>query len=428
MKKWLIFIFIVTSFAKNWANSILIPMDARQINHLKAYGIAYLHLKAEKELTWLVNYQGGSFLFDFNSAIETECRVRGVSYEIISDGSVADILQFIADPDKNMDAVKLHKTAKIAVYSPVKISQASFEDTDAVLLVLKYAEIPFEIVYDEEIMRGDLHLYDWLHLHHEDFTGQFGKNLRRMSPDDIKAQEKIAQKFGFEKVSQLKLEVAKAIKGFCAGGGYLFAMCSGAESLDVALAAEGIDIVPSQFDGDDADPNAQQKLDFEKTIAFGSFLLENGDIGGGRGGMRSFSNINAQMAGGWGGNSWGGEDETDTYFNLFTFSAKYDIIPALLTQNHEYQIREFMGQTNAFNKTTVKSNCLILGTGKNSDRYIYGELGRGQFAFYGGHDPEGRRGFHRTPTDLNLHPNSPGYRLILNNILFPSAKKKKRKT
>jgi hypothetical protein len=424
MKNWVLLIFTVFLFAKSYANSIFIPMDSRQANHLKAYGIAYWYLKADKELTWLVNYEGGSFLYDFSTILETECRVRGVSYEIISDASAVQILQEIADPDKNMDAVKLHKTAKIAVYSPIKVSQASYEDTDAVLLVLKYAEIPFEVVYDEEVMNGELAKYDWLHLHHEDFTGQYGKDRRRMTYDDVQAQEKIARKFGFNKVSQLKLEVAKAIKGFCAGGGYLFAMCSGSESLDVALAAEGVDIVGSDYDGDDADPKAQSKLDFEKTIAFGSFLLESGD-GGGRG-MRSFSNINSGMSGGWGG-GWG-EEETDTYFNLFSFSAKWDVIPALLTQNHEFQIREFMGQTNAFNKTTVKSNCLVLGTGKSSDRYIYGELGRGQFAFYGGHDPEGRRGFHRTPTDLNLHPNSPGYRLILNNILFPSAKKKKRKT
>ena len=401
-------------------------MDERQANHLKAYGIAYWFLKADKEVKWLVNYQGGSFLMEYNTALETECLTRGVSFQIISENTAAEILVNIADPDKNMDAVQLLKTAKIAVYSPKKISQASYEDTDAVLLVLKYAEIPYEVLYDEEVMNGELAKYDWLHLHHEDFTGQYGKDRRRMNFDDVQAQEKIARKFGYKKVSELKLEVAKAIKGFCAGGGYLFAMCSGSESLDVALAAEGLDIVPSQYDGDEADPNAQIKLDFEKTIAFGSFLLETGD-GGGRG-MRSFSNINAQMGGGWGAGGWGGEDETDTYFNLFTFSAKWDIIPALLTQNHEFQIREFMGQTNAFNKTTVKSNVLVMGNTKNTDRYIYGELGRGQFAFYAGHDPEGRRGFHRMPTDLNLHPNSPGYRLILNNVLFPSARKKKRKT
>lgn len=424
MKNWVLLIFTLFLFVKSYANSIFIPMDSRQANHLKAYGIAYWHLKADKELTWLVNYEGGSFLYEYSSILEIECRVRGVSYEIISDADAVKILQEIADPDKNMDAVKLHKTAKIAVYSPIKVSQASYEDTDAVLLVLKYAEIPFEVVYDEEVMNGELAKYDWLHLHHEDFTGQYGKDRRRMTFDDVQSQEKIANKFGFTKVSQLKLEVAKAIKGFCVDGGYLFAMCSGSESLDVALAADGVDIVPSEYDGDEADPKAQSKLDFEKTIAFGSFLLENGE-GSGRG-MRSFSSINSGMNNGFGG-GWG-EEENDTYFNLFSFSAKWDIIPALLTQNHEFQIREFMGQTNAFNKTTVKSNCLIMGTGKSSDRYIYGELGRGQFAFYGGHDPEGRRGFHRTPTDLNLYPNSPGYRLILNNILFPSAKKKKRKT
>ncbi|MES2797288.1 MAG: asparagine synthetase B [Bacteroidota bacterium] len=425
MKNWVLLIFLLFGFAKSFANSIFIPMDSRQANHLKAYGIAYWHLKADKELTWLVNYQGGSFLIDYSSQFENECRIRGVSYDIISDAKSIEILQFIADPDKNMEAVKLQKAAKIAVYSPIKVSQASYEDTDAVLLVLKYAEIPFELVYDEEIMRGDLNLYDWLHLHHEDFTGQYGKDRRRMTYNDVQIQENIAKKFGFNKVSKLKLEVAKSIKGFCAGGGYLFAMCSGAESIDVALAAEGLDIVPSEYDGDEAEPDAQQKLNFEKTIAFESFILENGD-GGGRG-MRSFSNINSGMNQGFGGGGWG-EEEADTYFNLFNFSAKWDVIPALLTQNHEYQIREFMGQTTAFNKTTVKSSVLVMGTSKSSDRYIYGEVGRGQFAFYGGHDPEGRRGFHRTPTDLNLHPNSPGYRLILNNVLFPSAKKKKRKT
>lgn len=354
-----------------------------------------------------------------------ECRVRGVTYEVISKADEVEILKTIANPNANMDAVKLVKTAKIAVYSPVKISAASFEDTDAVLLVLKYAEIPFDIVYDEEIMRGELVKYDWLHLHHEDFTGQFGKDLQKISALDMKAQEDLAKKFGFKKNSQLKLEVAKAIKTFCAGGGYLFAMCSGAETIDVALAAEGIDIVPSKFDDDGIDPEAQSKLDFSKTLAFDNFILSLDEDSGMRRG-RSFSNINSSANGqGWGG--WG-EDEIDSYFNLFSFSAKWDIIPALLTQNHEFQIREFMGQTTAFNKKTIKSNILVLGSSKTSDRYIYGEIGKGQFAFYGGHDPEGRKGFHRTPTDLNIHPHSPGYRLILNNVLFPSARKKKRKT
>lgn len=420
MQKWYLFFFILASAGRLLANSILIPMDDKQSNHLKAYGVAYWELKADRELDWLLNYRGGSFLMKYSSALEKECRLRDVSFEVISDANVNSILKYVTNPDVNMDAVKLHKAAKIVVYSPVKVSNASFEDTDAVLLVLKYAEIPFEIVYDEEIMKGDLAKYDWLHLHHEDFTGQFGRNRRRMSIADIQAQENIAKKFGYKKVSQLKLDVARTIKGFCAGGGYLFAMCSGAESLDVALAAEGVDIVPSVFDGDGVDANAQSKLDFSKTLAFEDFPLELSGDDDYRGGM-SFSSINSSS-----GQSWG--SESNSYFSLFDFSAKWDVIPAMLVQNHEALIREFMGQTTAFNKKTVKSSVLVMGQSKASDRYIYGELGRGQFTFYGGHDPEGQRGFHRMPTDLNLHPHSPGYRLILNNVLFPSAKKKKRKT
>lgn len=402
------------------ANSLLVPMDNSQTNHLKAYGIAYAQLKADQEIDWLLNYRGGSFLLKYNSAVEKECRLRGVSYEVISDASVQSILNYIANDNANMEAVKLHKAARIVVYSPIKISPASFEDTDAVLLVLKYAEIPFEVVYDEEILRGDLAKYDWLHLHHEDFTGQFGRNRRRMTAQDMQAQEDIAKKLGYKKVSQLKLDVARSIKGFCAGGGYLFAMCSAGESLDVALAADGLDIVPSIFDGDGVDADAQSKLDFSKTIAFENFKLELYSEDDYRGGM-SFSNINASAGQGWG-------DEANGFFSLFDFSAKWDVIPAMLVQNHTYLIREFSGQTSAFNKKTVKSSALVMGQTKTSDRYIYGELGRGQWTFFGGHDPEGQRGFHRVPTDLNLHPHSPGYRLILNNVLFPSAKKTKRKT
>ncbi len=400
----------------SWANSLLIPMDAQQTNHLKAYGLAYRELKADREIDWLLNYRGGSFLMQYSKELDLECKLRGVSYEVISDAAVTTLLQSIKNPNANMDVVKLYKAARIVVYSPIKVSKATFEDTDAVLLVLNYAEIPYEVVYDEEILRGDLHLYDWLHLHHEDFTGQFGRNRRRMSADDMLAQKKIAEKYHFAKVSQLKLEVARNIKEFCAGGGYLFAMCSGTESLDVALAAEGLDIVPSVFDGDGVDPKAQGKLDFSKTIAFDNFELELSDED--YPGM-SFSNINASSGYGWG---------DDTYFSLFDFSAKWDVIPAMLVQNHESTIREFFGQTSAFNKNTVKPSVLVLGQSKATYRYLYGELGRGQFTFYSGHDPEGQRGFHRTPTDLNLHPNSPGYRLILNNVLFPSARKKKRKT
>lgn len=397
---------------------LLLPMDERQTNHLKAYGIAYSILKDDQDVDWLVNYRGGSFLVQHTAAAETECRVRGVAFEALTEGRASAIRQQIADPNLNMDVVTLHKAAKIVVYSPIKVSPSEFENTDAVLLVLNYAEIPYEVVYDEEILRGDLPKYDWLHLHHEDFTGQFGRNLQRQSAADIKAQEDIARKFGYAKVSQMKLAVAKNIKSFCAGGGYLFAMCSGAETLDIALAAEGLDIVSSTYDGDGVDPQAQSKLDFSKTIAFENFTLET-DNGYGR--FSTFSDINSSAGRGF--------DQPNTFFELFNFSAKWDVIPAMLTQNHESTIKEFFGQTTAFRKAAVKSSALVMGESKSSDRYLYGELGKGQWTFYGGHDPESvRGGGFRTPTDLNLHPHSPGYRLILNNVLFPSARKKKRKT
>lgn len=399
------------------ANQILIPMDHTQTNHLKAYGLAYILLKGDIEVDWLLNYRGGSFKVQYSKSIENECKLRAVSYEVLSEAASAQIVNDISNPNVNMDVVKLFKAAKIAVYSPIKISPAEFENTDAVLLVLKYAEIPFEVIYDEEILRGDLPKYDWLHLHHEDFTGQFGKNLRRTSEVDIKAQEAIANRYGFSKVPKMKLAVAKAIKEFCAGGGFLFAMCSGAETFDIALAAEGIDIVDN-LDGDGIDPDAQSKLDFDKTFAFYNFKLQLDEYDG-----MNFSDINS-AAGRYRG--WG---ENDAYFSLFDFSAKWDVIPAMLVQNHEHLIREFFGQTTAFSKYTVKPSSLVMGTSSTSDRYIYGELGRGQWTFYGGHDPEGRGGGgRRMPTDLNLYPNSPGYRLILNNVLFPSARKKKRKT
>ncbi len=405
---------------QSFANAILIPMDDSQTNHLKAYGIAYTTLKNNTEIDWLLNYRGGSFLINYTSNTQKECLVRGVSFEIISDADVQALKQQISNPDVNMEIMRLHKAARIAVYSPSKISTSTFEDTDAVLLVLKYAEIPFEVVYDEEILRGDLNKYDWLHLHHEDFTGQFGRNMRRMSYKDMKAQEEIAQRFKYNKISALKLDVAKTIKAYCMGGGFLFAMCSGAETLDIALSAEGVDIVSSRFDGDNVDNNAQERLDFNKTFAFEDFTLYLNDGDGYGYNSMSFSDINASNG--------RFDDENNTWFNLFDFSAKWDFIPAMLVQNHEHLIREFMGQTTAFNKKTVKSSVLVMGESKESDRYMYGELGLGQWVFYGGHDPEGRRGFHRTPTDLNLFPHSPGYRLILNNVLFPSAKKKKRKT
>ena len=413
-------LFLLLFAGQSFANAILIPMDDSQTNHLKAYGIAYTSLKNNTEIDWLLNYRGGSFLINYTSNIQKECSIRGVSFDIISDADVQTLKQQISNPDINMEIMRLHKAARIAVYTPSKISLSSFEDTDAVLLVLKYAEIPFEVVYDEEILRGDLNKYDWLHLHHEDFTGQFGRNMRRMSYKDMKAQEEIAQRLKYNKISTLKLDVAKTIKAYCMGGGFLFAMCSGAETLDIALSAEGVDIVSSRFDGDNIDNNAQEMLDFNKTFAFEDFTLYLNDGDGYGYNSMSFSDINASNG--------RFDEEINSYFKLFDFSAKWDFIPAMLVQNHEHLIREFMGQTTAFNKKTVKSNVLVMGESKESNRYMYGELGLGQWVFYGGHDPEGRRGFHRTPTDLNLFPHSPGYRLILNNVLFPSAKKKKRKT
>ncbi|GAB3543589.1 asparagine synthetase B [Spirosoma fluminis] len=414
----LVFMVLSGSTLSGLANSILIPMDDQQANHLKAYGIAYKVLKDDQELDWLLNYRGGSFLLKHSPAVEAECRIRGVSAEVISDARAASIRQQLSDPDVNMNVVTLHKAAKIVVYSPIKVGPAEFENNDAVLLVLTYAEIPYEVVYDEEVLKGDLAKYDWLHLHHEDFTGQYGRNLHRQTLADIKAQEDIARKFGYSKVSQMKLAVAKAIKGFCAGGGYLFAMCSAAETFDIALAAEGVDIVGSTYDGDGVDPNAQSKLDFSRCVAFENFTLD-GDNG--YRGFSTFSDINSSGGRGY--------DQPAGFFELFNFSAKWDVIPSMLTQNHENIIKEFFGQTTAFRKDAVKASSLVMGEGKSSHRYLYGELGKGQWTFYGGHDPEGTRGGNfRTPTDLNLHPHSAGYRLILNNVLFPSARKKKRKT
>jgi hypothetical protein len=416
MKKFYFFllaIFLLASSANCIASSILIPMDEAQKNHLKSYGLAFHVLQRGGYLDWLLNYRGGSFLIPYEQYIHSECVVRGVSFEVISDAEVNSILKEIESPAVNMNLVRLEKSPRVAVYSP----KGDFvkDETDAVILVLEYAEIPFTIIYDEEVLRDELAKYDWLHLHHEDFTGQFGRHLRNDSQLEADLQKITASKMGYAKVTEMKLDVAKKIKAFCAGGGYLFAMCSGAETFDIALAANGVDISESSFDGDEADPNAQAKLDFTQSLAFENFTMEPGY-------SRKFSDINT----GWGDYGQRGKD----FFNLFEFSAKWDIVPSLLTQNHEHNIREFIGQTTAFNKYVVKASSLVLAENRrlNNVRYIYGELGRGHWTFYSGHDPEGTPGRWREPTDLNQHPNSPGYRLILNNVLFPSAKKKKQKT
>jgi hypothetical protein len=388
-------------------------MDKGQHNHLKAYGIAYYILQHDITLDWLLNYRDGSFLTPWSGEVEQECLVRGVSFEVISDAVTNNILEEIASPAVNMNVVRLEKAPRIAVYSPK--NEFIPDETDAVILVLDYAEIPYKIIYDVEVLEGQLSQFDWLHLHHEDFTGQYGRHMRRNSGQvEAEIQEVNAQRMGYKKLSEMKLAVAKTIKAFCAGGGYLFAMCSGAETFDIALAAEGVDINESSYDGDDSDPDAQSKLDFSKTLAFEKFTLEPGY-------SRRFSDINV------------GHDyfsSTQDFFTVFNFSAKWDIVPTMLTQDHDHFIREFHGQTTAFNKYVVKPTALILAENKAAGRvrYIYGELEKGHWTYYSGHDPEGVPGRGRGPTDLNLFPNSPGYRLILNNVLFPSARKKKQKT
>ncbi len=418
MRILLVLVFNLICFA-GMANFILIPMDKQQTNHLKAYGIAYWVLQNDVEVDWLLNYRGGSFMCKYNQKIENELIIRGVSYSVISDAQSSQIITELASPSSNTDVMKLDKYPRIAVYSPK--SKQPWDD--AVTLVLTYAEIPYDVIFDDELMDGMLPKYDWLHLHHEDFTGQYGKFYRsyRNYPWYIQQQrefEESARKHGFAKVSLLKLAAAKRIQEFVSGGGFLFAMCSATDTYDIALAAEGIDIVERMYDGDAADPNAQQKLDYSKTFAFENFILEKDPY------EYEYSNIDNHPT------ERGLREEND-YFTLFQFSAKWDPIPTMLTQNHETVIKGFYGQTTGYKSRLVKPDVVIMGENKSisESKYIHGVFGKGFWTFYGGHDPEDYQHLvNEEPTDLNLHPNSPGYRLILNNILFPAAKKKKQKT
>ena len=392
--------------------------EESQRNHLKAYGIAYWILQNEIEVEWLLNYRGGSFLVTNYNSIQEECTIRGVTYELITDAKVNAIKTEISNPEVNMEVVKLEKAPKIAVYTP----QGKQPWDDAVTLVLTYAEIPYDEIYDKEVVENQLFKYEWLHLHHEDFTGQYGKFYRnyKNAPWYKKQQsdsEQRALSLGFEKVSHLKLQVSKNIKEFVAGGGFLFTMCSGTDSYDISLSAENVDICEHMFDGDKADPQAQSKLNYNNTLAFKNFKLKMNPL------EYEFSDID--------GTTLHRIPETQDLFTLFEFSAKWDIVPTLLCQNHTNVIKGFMGQTTDFKTSLIKSDVLIMGESKalKTARYIHGEFGKGQWTFYGGHDPEDYRHFvNDPPTDLNLYPNSPGYRLILNNILFPAAKKKKQKT
>ncbi len=392
--------------------------EGHQANHIKAYGIAYWVLQNDIEVEWLLNYRGGSFLMDHYQTIEEELIIRGVSFEKIADIKAQTIKDEIADPEINQAVVSLQKAPKIAVYSP----DGKQPWDDAVTLVLTYAEIPYEVVYDSAVIGGELPKYDWLHLHHEDFTGQYGKFYRsyRNAPwykQQQSSAERMAASLGYNKVSEMKRAVALNIRNYTAGGGFLFTMCSGTDSYDIALAAQHTDICDYMFDGDPADPNAQSQLNFEETFAFKDFQLRTNPM------EYEFSDIDATMA--------HKLPESIDKFTLFDFSAKWDIVPTMLCQNHTSIVDGFMGQTTDFHKRFIKSNVLIMGENKSlgTAKYIHGEFGKGQWTFYGGHDPEDFRHFvGDPPTDLNLFPNSAGYRLILNNILFPAAKKQPQKT
>jgi len=418
LKKSIFIIFILVSFSIK-ANFILLPMDeTTQKNHLKAYGITYWCLDKNYKASWLLNYRGGSFLLPDAAEIRKECQIRGVSFEVLSDGEANQILDEISSPSQNMETVVLEKAPKIAVYTP----KGKQPWDDAVTMVLTYAEIPFTPIYDEEVLSDQLILYDWLHLHHEDFSGQYGKfyGAYRNAPwyiDQKKDAEALATKLGYAKVSEEKLAVAKKIRDFVIGGGFMFAMCSATDSFDIALSAEGVDICEPMFDGDDSAPNYQSQIDYTKTFAFKNFILDR------KPDHYEFSDI----------------DMTEKrkipmekdYFTLMDFSAKWDVIPSMLCQNHTSLVKGFMGQTTTFNNELIKSNVLTLGQNElnGEARYIHGQKGKGFFTFYGGHDPEDyQHHVGDAPTVLDLHPNSPGFRLILNNVLFPAAKKKKQKT
>lgn len=418
MKKLLLILFF--GFFTLWVQGafLLIPMDESQKNHLKSYGIAYWVLNREVEVKWLLNYRGGSFLIQHSPEIQAECIIRGVSFESIGDGAASALLAGISSPDVNQDAVSMFKAPKIAVYSP----PSKLPWDDAVTLVLSYAEIEYDVIYDEEIINGKLTDYDWLHLHHEDFTGQFGKFWRTYQhmpwyQEDVRINRMMAEKLGFMKVSEMKLAVAREMKKYVNNGGFLFAMCAATDTYDISLASAGIDICEPMFDGDPADQGINEKLDYTGTLAFRNFQLVTNPY------EYEFSDI----------------DVTDTrkvlrendFFTLFEFSAKWDPIPTMLCQNHANVIKGFMGQTTAFRSELIKPEVVVMGENKSLSevRYIHGEQGEGFWTFYGGHDPEDYRHLVGDPaTDLSLYPNSPGYRLILNNVLFPSAKKKKQKT
>ncbi|NGP86825.1 asparagine synthetase B [Fodinibius halophilus] len=398
---------------------LFIPMDASQTNHLKAYGIIFNNLQDGNSSQWLLNYKGGSFMTGYSDELLRTCRLKNVKVKVISNKQAANIITEVEQPNSNTSVIKLDKAPKIAVYTP---KQALPWD-DAVTLALTYADVEFDKVWDPEVLNGKLSEYDWLHLHHEDFTGQYGKfwGSSRNQPwyiQQVRQMEAMAKELGYKTVSKEKKAVAARIKEYVGNGGFMFSMCSGTDTFDIALAAQGVDIAPTPFDGDPMDPNAQQKLNFNNTLAFTDFKVSTNPS------EYEHANIDVPV-------QINEVDKSLDFFTLFEFSAKWDPVPTMLTQNHVSSIRGFYGQTTAFQKDKVKESVVVLGEspGRNMVKYVHGNYGRGTFTFYAGHDPEDYT--HRVndpPTDLSLHTSSPGYRLILNNILFPAAKKKKRKT
>ena len=413
----IVFLLLLTAGASA-QQKILIHMDLQQTNHLKAYGVAYWVLTKGVQVDWMLNYRGGSFMIDYFPFVETECRVRGVDFTTIDGGTASQIYAEVQNPDVNMDVVRLEKAPKIAVYVPPNFQPWD----DAVTLALEFAEVPYDKVWDEEVLAGKLNQYDWLHLHHEDFSGQYGKFYAQFSTapwyiQQVAINEAMAKRLGYKKVSEMKKAVATEIREYVGGGGFMFAMCSATDTYDIALAAHSTDICDVMFDGDPPDPNCQDELDYEQTLAFEGFKLVMNPY------EYEYSQIDVTPR-------LGGQPDAD-YFTLFDFSAKYDPVPTMLTQCHVNVVPGFLGQTTAFHKKFVKKSVIILAEKEGADevKYLHGNFGRGTFTFYGGHDPEDyQHAVEDPPTDLSLHKQSPGYRLILNNILFPAAKKKQQKT
>jgi hypothetical protein len=414
----LLFLVALALIAAGAHAATLIPMDLTQTDHLKAYGVAYWALEKGYRVEWLLNYRSGSFLvLDGGADVGAECRYYGVVYEEPGGGDLSGIYRTIEE--ENMEVVLLEKAPAIALYAPDNIQPWD----DAVLLALEYAEIPYTIIWDRDVLTGELEKYDWLHLHHEDFTGQYGKFYASFQNADwYKEQkalyERLASEQGFPSVSEHKKASARTIKEYVRRGGFLFAMCSGTDSYDVALAAEGIDIVAAPFDGTPPEPGAQEKLDFSKSLAFEGYTIIQNPL------VYEFSDIDMTDV------TKLRPEEID-YFTLFEFAAKHDPVPTMLTQCHVNVVKGFMGQTTTYRRSLIKKYVTVLGDypGSEEVKYIHGNLGRGTFTFLAGHDPEDYRHLVGDPaTILSIHRNSPGYRLILNNVLFPAAKKKERKT